>query len=366
MSSLALFLTALDGGGAERVMLYLARGFVERGLEVDLVLAKARGPYLSEIPKGVRLVDLGSQRLLLAIPALVRYLKQQRPAALLSAMEDANLVALWSRRMAGVSTRAVVSVHNTLSQESQNATTFKRRFVPYFVPWFYPWADAVVTVSRGAAEDLAGLGLSKGVEVIYNPVVTPELWEKVTEPLDHPWFGSERPPVILGVGRLEVQKDFATLIRAFAQLRKTRLARLMILGEGSLRPSLEALVRDLELEEDVALPGFVANPYSYMGKAAAFVLSSLFEALPTVLIEAIAVGTPAISTDCKSGPAEILENGRYGTLVEVGDVEGIAAAIASTLENPPDSQLLRHRGAEFSLDEAVAQYMQVLHLAKST
>lgn len=362
MSTVALFLTYLGGGGAEKVMLYLAGGFVERGFDVDLVLAKAQGPYLSDLPQGVRLVDLGSQRLLSAIPALMRYLKNQKPVAVLSAIEDANLVALWSRRLAGVSTRIVVSVHSTLSQESQNATTFKRRFVPYLVPWFYPWADAVVTVSRGAAKDLARLGVSQGVEVIYNPVVTPQLFQKVAEPLNNPWFAPEQPPVILGVGRLEVQKDFPTLIRAFAQLRKTRPARLTILGEGSLRPDLERLVQELGLVEDVALPGFVANPYAYMGKAAVFVLSSLFEALPTVLIEAMATGTPVVSTDCESGPSEILENGKYGKLVPVGDVEGLAGAIASTLDEPWDSEMLKGRGAQFSLDRALTQYMQVLHL----
>ncbi|HEY9651411.1 MAG TPA: glycosyltransferase, partial [Coleofasciculaceae cyanobacterium] len=323
MSNLAIFLTSLDGGGAERVLVNLARGFAEQSLSVDLVLVKAEGSFLSLVPPEVRVVNLNANRLLASLPSLVRYLKENRPTAMLSALEDSNIVALWSRFLAGVSTRLVVSVHNTLSRESQHSTEIKRRISPYLARWFYSSADAIVTVSQGAADDLVGLGFSpEEIQVIYNPVVTPELFEKVTEPLDHPWFEPSSPPVILGVGRLEKQKDFPTLIRAFALVQQQRPARLMLLGEGKERPYLEALVQELGIEEHVALPGFVDNPYAYMGKSAVFVLSSLFEGLPTVLIEAMAGGTRLVSTDCESGPAEILSNGQYGKLVRVGDVEG--------------------------------------------
>lgn len=363
MSSLAIFLVALSGGGAERVMLYLARGFVEQGLNVDLVLVKKEGPYLSSIPPGVRVVDLGASRLLLSIPALIRYLQQNKPTALLSAMEDINVAALWARRIAGVSTRVVVTVHNTLSQESQNSIEIKKRLAPYLARLFYPWADAVVTVSKGSAEDLAQLGISsERLKVIYNPVVTPELAKKAAEPVEHPWFEAGATPVILAVGRLEKQKDFPTLIRAFALVKQQRPVRLMILGEGTERASLEALVRELGNGADVALPGFVDNPYAYMAKAAVFVLSSLYEGLPTVLIEAMAGGTPVVSTDCKSGPAEILENGRYGKLVPVGDIKSLADAIATTLDESPDRAALQRLAAEFSLEKAVTQYLQVLQV----
>ena len=363
MSKLAIFLTYLRGGGVERVILNLARGFVEQGLSVDLVLVREEGEFLSLVPPEVRIVNLNGKRLISSIPALVRYLQQNKPVALLSAMQDINLVALWSRRLAGVSTRVVVSVHNTVSQESQNSAQLKRRFAPYLARLFYPWADAIVTVSQGSAEDLVRLGLSsERIRVIYNPVVTPEVFEKVAEPIDHPWFEPGSPPVILGVGRLAKQKDFPTLIRAFAQVRQHRPARLMILGEGQERPEIEALVQELGIGKDVDLPGFVANPYAYMASSAVFVLSSLFEGLPTVLIEAIAGGTKVVSTDCKSGPAEILSNGQYGKLVSVGDFNGIAEAILSSLEEPPNPEVLQRRAADFSLDKAVAQYRQVLQV----
>ncbi len=362
MFRLAILLPNLNGGGAERVMLNLACSFVEQGIGVDLVLVKAEGPYLAQVPPEVRVVNLGCQRLLLSLPALVGYLRRERPAAVLSASNDVNVMLLWSKRLAGVSTRVVVTVHNTLSRESQNATQMKRRLTPYLVRWFYPWADAIVSVSQGVAEDLARIaGLStEHIQVIYNPVVTPKLLESAKEQVDHPWFAPGNSPVILGVGRLTKQKDFPTLIQAFALVRQTCPARLMILGEGEERTCLETLVRKLGLEE-VVFPGFVANPYAYFAQASVCVLSSAWEGFGNVLVEAMAVGTPVVSTDCKSGPAEILENGQYGQLVTVGDAKGLAEAIVSTLERPPDSQMLQRRAAEFSVEMSLVQYLQVLH-----
>ena len=361
LSRLAIFIPCLAGGGAERAMLNLMHGFVKQGIDVDLVLVKAEGPYLSQVPPQVRIVNLAGQRLLLSLPGLVRYLRRERPCVLLSVMEDTNIVALWSRRLAAVTTRVVVNVQNTISQESQNTTQLKRRLTPQLLRWFYPWAESIVPVSQGVAEDLARIGLSlERVQVIYNPVVTPELFKKAQEPVEHPWFLPGQPPVILGVGRLEQQKNFSTLIRAFAQVHQQHSVRLIILGEGSERPYLETLVQELGLTEDVALPGFVANPYAYMARSAMFVLSSAWEGLPTVLIEAMAVETPVVSTDCESGPAEILQNGKYGKLVGVGDIKGLAEAMIGTLREPPDLRALQQRSGDFSLDRVLVQYLQVL------
>jgi len=363
----ALFLPSLRGGGAERVMVNLARGFVERGLHVDLVLAKAEGPYLSEVPTGVRVVDLGARRVLYSLPGLVRYLRREQPQAMLSTLNHANIIALWARKLTRVPTRLVIREANTVSVEVANVPALKAKLMPYLIKIFYPWADAIVANSRGVAEDLTKLtGLPPDkIKIIYNPVITPKLFAKAEEPLDHPWFRPGEPPVILGVGRLTKQKDFPTLIRAFALVRKERPARLMILGEGEERPKLEALVRELGLEKDVALPGFVDNPYKYMKRAAIFVLSSRWEGLPSVLIEASALGTPVVSTDCPSGPREILEDGRWGKLVPVGNPEALARGIMEALSNPIRSEDLQKRARAFNLEEIVPQYLEELEVKGS-
>jgi len=357
---LALFLPSLRGGGAERVMVNLARGFVERGLQVDLVLARAEGPYLSQVPKEVRVVDLGAQRVLHSLPGLVRYLREERPQAMLSALNHANIVAIWAKLLARVKTRLVVSERTTLSRSTENASSIRVKFIPFLVKAFYPYADVVVAVSRGVAEDLiARIGLTaEKIKVIYNPVVTPELFTKAEEPLDHPWFRPGEPPVILGVGRLTKPKDFPTLIRAFALVRKERPARLMILGEGEERPNLEALVRELGLEEDVALPGFVENPYKYMKRAAVFVLSSRWEGFGNVLVEAMALGTPVVATDCPSGPAEILEGGKWGRLVPVGNHEALAEATLQVLRG--EKVGASARALMFSVERMLEEYANVL------
>lgn len=364
MIDLAIFLADLGGGGAEKVMLNLAQGFVEQGINVDLVLVKAEGPYLNQIPAGVRVINLQGQRLLSSLPALVRYLQQHQPVTLISALEDTNLIALWARSLAQVSTQIVVTVHNTLSREAKHATQVKRRLIPYFVRWFYPWAEQVVAVSQGVAMDLVKLGvLSEKIKVIYNPVITPDFFVQVQAPIQHPWLASDQPPVIMGVGRLEKQKDFVTLIQAFAQVRQHHSVRLMILGEGTERFHLEHLIQELGIGVDTALVGFQENPYAYLSQAAVCVLSSAWEGFGNVLVEAMAAGTPVVSTDCESGPAEILMNGKYGRLVVVGDSQEMAGAIVATLEKPWDSESLKRRALEFSLENALSQYKQMLNMS---
>ena len=351
----------MHGGGAQRVTLNLAQGMAERGYTVDLVLARAEGPYLAQIPESVRLIDLQASRVLNSLPALARYLRRERPQAMLSAMHYVNIIALWARRLSGVPTRVVVSEHSVPSYSAQHASSRRGRQLPQLARYFYSWAGGIVAVSRGVADDLAQVTSipRQRIQVIYNPVVTPELRTKAQANLDHPWFAPGQPPVLLGTGRLTVEKDFPTLIQAFAQVRRNRPARLLILGEGHQRPALEALVRQLDLEGEVGLPGFVENPYPYMSRASLFVLSSRYEALPTVLIEALYCGAPLVATDCPGGTREILADGRYGQLVPVGDVAALAQAIETTLAGktppPPDDGW-----QPFELETAVSKYVSLL------
>lgn len=335
--AIAFFLPGLHGGGAERIVLNLTQGIVERGLAVDLVLAAATGPLRDHVAPGVRVVDLASPRVLRSIGPLARYLRRERPRALVSSMSHANLVALWAARLARTGTPVVVTEHNTMSQSALEQGWLERHLWPPVLRSFYPWASHVVAVSRDAADDFArtaGIPRER-IEVIYNPVIMPGMKARTRETPDHAWFGPGQPPVVLGIGRLTRQKDFPTLIRAFAGVRRQRPVRLIILGEGEDRGALEGLVAELGLDDDVALPGFRDNPLAYLAASSLFVLSSAWEGLPTVLIEALAAGARVVSTDCPSGPREILHQGRLGTLVPVGDVPALTAAMAAALECPP-------------------------------
>lgn len=362
-SLVSLFLPSLRGGGAERVMLTLGEALTKEGYLVDLVLAQVEGSYLREIPKKIQIVDLKSPRILLSFPALIGYLRQKRPKAIISAMNHANLIALLAKRFAKVETKVVVTVHNCLSLESQESPSIKTKVIPFFINSFYPWADAIVAVSKGVADDLAKTTSfpRQLIEVIYNPVVTPKLLTKAQEPVNHPWFNTGELPVILGVGRLTKQKDFSTLIKAFAIVKQNLAARLVILGEGEERSILQGLVEEFKLEKVVNMPGFVDNPYAYMSKAAVMVLSSAWEGFGMVIAEAMACGTPVVSTNCQSGPAEILEDGKYGKLVEVGDVEDLAQAILNTVKHPLDVNSLQTRALTFSVENSVNQYLYLLN-----
>jgi glycosyltransferase involved in cell wall biosynthesis len=232
---------------------------------------------------------------------------------------------------------------------------------PWASRYFYPWADKVIGVSQGVADDLVqSVGIPQHlVKVIFNPGITPELRKKAQAPLDHPWFQPGEPPIILAVGSLTPQKDFPTLLKAFADQRQARHVRLLILGEGSERKSLEALAAQLGVEQDVCLPGFVENPYPYMVNASVFVLSSLWEGLPMVLVEALYCGPPIVATDCPSGPREILKNGEFGRLVSVGEPEALAEAIGAALDGKVPRPPLES-WQPYDLETVVDQYVNVL------
>jgi glycosyltransferase involved in cell wall biosynthesis len=357
----AIFLPSLAGGGAEKSMLVLAEGLAMHGCALDLVLAQAKGPHLAQVPASVRVVDLKASRVFFCIPALISYLRRERPDALLSALDYANIAVLWARTLAHAHTRVATNDQNTLSISTQQSRQWRQRIIPQLVRYFYPWADAIIGNSQGVADDLARItGLPcEQIRVIYNPVITAELYEKAKGRPDHPWLEKNQLPTLLAIGRLTAQKDFPTLLQAFARVRLGRPCRLIILGEGPDRPRLEALVRDLQLHADVCLPGFVENPYAYLSRASAFILSSRWEGLPTVLIEALACGVPVISTDCPSGPREILANGKYGVLVPVQDVAALAQAIQLALDGT-----LASAGEEscrpYELETVVNQYLGVL------
>jgi glycosyltransferase involved in cell wall biosynthesis len=347
-------------------MVSLANAFAGRGYSVDLVLAAAEGPYLSDVAPSVRIVDLKAGRVLKALLPLARYMRRERPASMMVAMTHANVIALAAKILARAPVRLVVSERSTISVESERARGWGARGVYALVPKLYSGADAIVAVSQAAGSDLvrfAGLP-ANAVRVIYNPFDLTRIQSRATELTGHPWFAPGQPPVVLAIGRLCEQKDFACLLRAFVQLRTTHKARLLILGEGELRSELEDQIAKMGLKADeVQMPGFVANPFAYVARCAVFVLSSRWEGLPGVLIEAMAAGAPVVSTDCLSGPREILEDGRWGTLVPVGDSHALASAIDRVLSTPEyELPKVRQRATFFDHDKAVDAYLDELGL----
>jgi len=361
---LAVFLSFSGHGGVERMMVNLITGFIDAGVKVDLLLVKQRSPHLDTLPEEVNIVRLGSEHTLLCLWPLIQYLRCHRPQALLVAKDRANKVAILARWLAGTSTRLVVRLGTTLSGALQGRSRLKRWVWYASQRRFYPWADAIVAVSHGVAEDTARItGLSvAGIYVIPNPVVTAALLRRAAEPLDHPWFQPEGAPVIVAAGRLTQQKDFASLILAFDKVSAEIDCRLVILGEGNLRGQLEALVAKLGLEGRVMLPGFAQNLASFLSRATLFVLSSRWEGSPNVLTEALALGVPVVATDCPSGPREILQDGKFGPLVSVGDVPALAQAILKTLRQPLDSVVLQGASKDYNIKNSVSKYLELLEL----
>ena len=357
--SIVLYLPHLRCGGAEISVVRLAEGLAARGLATRLVIHKAErdGTWLD--PK-VEVVELASARSTGALPHLARFLRRERPGVLLSALTHNNLIAVAAASLAGGRTKVVVSEHAPVSHQVTLHGGWRYRALPHLLPMLYAQAHAVVAVSQGVAADLTALGCAHPrLEVVPNPVLPPG-WEALAEesPAD-PWFAPGQPPVVLAAGRLNPEKDFATLIEAVAHLRRRRPARLMILGEGPERAALESRAAELGLGADFRLPGTISNPFAYMRRAAAFALTSRHEGFGNVLVEALACGAPVVSTDCPVGPREILGDGRWGRLVPVGDPLALAEALEHALAKGSDTEAGRRRARDFTAQASVDGYLRV-------
>jgi glycosyltransferase involved in cell wall biosynthesis len=359
---LTVFLATSGHSGVDRLMRNLVGEFARRGLCVDLLRIRNHGPYFDPPGDSVAVVPLGAAHINSSLVPLVRYLRKARPRAILCDKDRVNRIALWARRIARVPTRVVARIGTTVSVQLATSSPWLRWWQLFSMRRFYPWADAVIFPSQGAASDFAALtGFPRQrLHVIPNAVVDPELHRLSREAPGHSWLAGKGPPLILGVGELCARKDFATLIRAFARVQARKPSRLMILGEGRERRDLERLAQTLEVAGQVALPGFVTNPYAYMARANVLVLSSTGEGFGNVLAEALALGVPVVSTDCPSGPHEILRGGEVGPLVAVGDDQALARAIKETLEYPPDPAVLKEGAARYNVVTSATRYLEVL------
>jgi glycosyltransferase involved in cell wall biosynthesis len=397
---IALLFGSFRTGGVAKMRLHAARELLARGFAVDLVVTRKRGDLLGAVPEGARVIELersplwraraailtadpGSLAPLLSalalgqkpsgklryLPSLVRYSRATRPHGVLAATAPLNLIAVWARRLARLDSRVVVGEHTMMSGETLAGRRWLYDCPPALLHRAYLQADAVLAVSDGVAAEMAAYAdiPRHRIATVYNPAVAPYVATMARGQVDHDWFMPGGPPVILGVGNLKPQKDFATLIRAFARVRAERPARLVILGDArgpdkdaTYVAELKGLPAQLGIATDVSFAGFAENPFAYMSRAAVFVLSSAWEGFGNVLAEALACGCPVVSTDCPSGPAEILDRGRYGPLVPVGDDAALAAAICRVLDAPPSRDELTGRAASFTVERAVDRYLQLL------
>ena len=364
--SVALYLPVMDRGGAETVMLRLATALARRGLKTWLVVHDRHGTLIPEVPPEVQVVDLrvSTRRAMVsanigAIRPLARFLRDHRPDVLMTPFPHANLVAVLARRLADAPTRVVVSEHAPLDNALASHRLWRRVVLEKLIGRLYPCAAAVVAVSQGVKHTLMVLGVpADRIHVLPNPVLAEDFQRAVEQPVDHPWFSDPSRPVVIGVGRLSPEKDFATLVRAFARIRHATRSRLVLVGEGGERPAIEALVTELGLADDVWLAGHQASPCAMIARSRVLVSSSRFEGAPLVVVEALACGCPVVATRTL-GASETLEDGRYGRIVPIGDPGAMAQAIEDTLHQPIDSGPGRQRAAVFTVDNSVAAYLSL-------
>lgn len=364
-TKITLFIPSLRGGGAERVFVILANAFSDKGYKVHLVLVSAIGPYLDNVSDNVEVINLKCSRSASSLFALVRYLKIEKPDVLLSAMGHTNVVALLARKISRVSTKIVISERSYFSVSQKFSYSWKMKVLGFFIRKMYTTADGIIAISAGVADDISFFSNVKRdkVDVIYNPVDIRKVQELSFEKLDETLLNKKGKPLILAAGRFVEIKNFSTLIKAFSKYREKNEGVLCIIGDGPLRNQLREEAENLGIGDDVMMPGFINNPFPLMRHADVFVLSSIAEAFGNVLVEAMACGTPVVSTDCPSGPSEILENGFWGKLVPVGNDLALSNAILSSLSSTDHPDIIS-RAYYFSVEKAVDSYLKVMFSEK--
>ncbi|MCM3727698.1 glycosyltransferase [Neobacillus cucumis] len=348
-SKLAFLLPSFEEGGVEKVTINLAYGLRSMGYDVEFVVFKKQGAFLSEVEKEFTIHELKINRSSESIFKLVTYFKQNRPDFFISAKHYINTNVLIAKLLSRTKTKIIVSGHGMF---------FKRRgLLPFLMKVTYTKADAIVAVSNGVGKNISEITniSADKITVIHNPVISEEFIQTYQQ--TNAYVKPDGYKLILSIGRLSPEKDYTTLIKAFHKVREHHPVKLMIVGEGPERDKLQETINELNLNEDVALPGFKKNPIGYLKAADLFVLSSLTEGLPTVLIESLYCKTPIVSTDCPSGPDEILCNGEYGKLTPVGDAGQLAEAIEhSLLQAETDVTRLRDRALDFTSEKATKKY----------
>lgn len=358
---IAVFIPTLKGGGAERVMISIANGLSQIGNKVDLIVVDRNGEYRNEIGRNIRIIDLKTGRVIKAIPGLIKYLKICKPILIITTIWHANISAIIATKVSFARTKVVIRESNFLTNSKKTLGRYEF-LMTGLVKYCYPLANKIIAPSDGIAKDLShafGIKPDK-IVVIKNPSIEDWMLEKAREPVKHPWLTKRNQPVFLAMGSLTAQKDFFTLLRAFRYVLQKLPSRLIILGEGKQRCELEDLIKSLRIEYCVDLPGFVDNPFSYMINADVFVLSSQWEGLPNGLIQALGLGMKVVSTDCQSGPREILRNGERGKLVPVGNEEQLAEAMVASMKESTNPDIAEQIIEEYSPRSIIPQYCRII------
>lgn len=351
-------------GGNDKMLVHLARGLTEQGCKVDFVTRTRHAPYLDMLPPSVNWILLEATSSKGRTAALARYVAEAQPDVLLSGKRS-DEETLSAVQRARTNTRVFFRVGTTLSVRNENRGILKTWWRTRRMRHLFPKAHGVIAVSQGVARDVVRFLMvpAEKIHVVPNPVVTPEMQAQKPPVPSHPFYAIPRDiAIVVGMGGFRKQKDFPTLLRAFAMVVRRRPARLILLGQGHLEEKLKALSRSLGIAGDVAFPGFVKDPYGYLAHADLFVLSSLWEGSPNVLTEALALGTPVVATDCPSGPREILQDGRYGRLVPCSNPEAMAQAMEETLKNPPPPDFLKQAVNRYTLACSAREYLRAFGL----
>jgi glycosyltransferase involved in cell wall biosynthesis len=362
ISHICIFPDRIDDGGVDRYAINLAQAFVEEGMKVDIFVTNGVGRLLSQKPPQARLF-IGGGTAKSSFWPFFRYLIKHKPDVVISANLYIDAICILARIASLSNTKNLVSLHSTFSRDAYRGRPRLKAIYSCVCRLLYPKAHFIVAVSKAVATDAKiYFRLAQEVHVIYNPVITNELRSLSLAPILHPFYQQEGEFVILSVGRLTVQKDFETLLQAFAILRQKLPCKLVILGEGEELQKLQRLTHELNIFTHVDFIGFVNNPYPFFLHSDVLVSSSQCEGLPTVIIEALAVGTKVVATDCPGGSSEILGAGRFGALVPMQDPEALSSAIYETLLAPEVGDLLKERAKSFTAFASARQYIRLMNL----
>lgn len=359
---ITIIIHEMTGGGVERMMARLASGLSDIGLQVEVVAFNISGKMAAEFPQHVNLVELKKRSVIGKVKEFHDHICRYKPDYIISAVQIPNFVAFWSNFFALSTAKVVLTQRGMGGEPCDPASGIKAKLFRVAIRFAYRHADAVVAISKAVASELETQVRvpRRRLHIIYNPVMTKELHAKYAERGDHPWFSDHRIPIILGVGRLSVEKGFDTLIAAVSRVAANRKVRLIIVGDGQERERLQKLVVELKATQFISLVGYRDNPFAYMSKASLFVLPSLTEGFGNVLVEALGAGIPIVSSDCPGGPREILADGQYGILVPPRDSKVLAAAIETALDSETSPEILKSRAAQFSAGRSVSQYVRLL------